>query len=802
MTDLRFGARMLRKSPGSTLAIAGLLALGIGAATVIFSVFDAVLLRPLPVRHPEELVRVVQRLPRIGTRSAFSAKFYESLRDHSTTLASVFGETSDVVYTMTEPGPAEQVLVHMVTPEFFEALGVPALHGRVLMSDDGPAAVLSYEFWQRRFDGDPAAVGSAVTVHGTKFAITGVMPREFNGLRVDTAPAMWVPRRVNRLMVNANNGYAWDLSGRLKPGATLAQAEAECQSLWKAFDEQDATPLEQNVALDSLERGVSILRDRFGDALKLLMAAVGLLLLIVCSNVAGLLLARGAGRRQEIAVRLAVGATPLRLIRQMLLEDFLLGVLGAVGGLWIAMFVTPLAGRALPPMRDLSATLLPVSIDVRMNGRVFLFALALSLLTMLLFSLAPAISASRSSLDSVLRGARASGGWRGRQILIACQIALCTFMLAGASLFVRTFEGLRWLDPGFDSSHIATFSLNIAAAGYTKETAAAFISNLTQRVREIPGVVSVAVASRGIMRMRGVASTVARAGERPSRADFLNVSTNSVSPEYFDTMGMRVLSGRGLIPSDATDAKPQKVLVNEAFVRRFFPNVDPLGQRFGVGAAETVVAPDFEIVGVVNDAKYRSLREPMIPLSYAYGKDYGSFVLNVRTRVRPEEILEPVRKALASIDPGLPFLEVHTLSEEAAGTAALERLTAVLASVFGGLAALLAGVGLHGLLAYAVTQRRREIGIRMALGAAALDIAGLTVRQTVVMAVGGLAVGLGAALACGPLVRSLLYGVSPWDLTSLGAAVGFVLVVAALATVVPAWRAAGIEPSVALREEN
>src|SRR5579871_330901 len=802
MTDLRFGARMLCRSPGSTLAMVGLLALGIGAATVLFSVFDAVLLRPLPVRHPQDLVRVVQRLPRIGTRSAFSAGFYETLRDHSTTLASVFSETSDIPYAMTEPAPVEQVLVHLVTPEFFEALGVRALYGRVLMPDDGSAAVMSYEFWRRRFEGDPAAVGRTVTVQGTKFTITGVMPRGFNGLRVDTAPALWIPRRMSRLMVNANPGYAWDLSGRLKPGVTLAQAEAECQSIWKAFEAQGATTLEQSVALDPLERGVSILRDRFGAALKLLTAAVVLLLLIVCSNVAGLLLARGAGRRQEIAVRLAVGATPLRLIRQMMLEDFLLGALGAAGGLWIAMFVTPLAGRALPPMRDLSATLLPVSIDVRMNGRVFLFALALSLLTIMLFSLAPAMAASRSSLDSALRGARASGGWRGRQILIACQIGLCTFLLAGASLFVRTFEELRWMDPGFDSAHVATFSLNTTAAGYTKETEAAFIATLTQRVREIPGVGSVAVASRGIMRMRGIASTVARAGERPSQGDFLNVSTNTVSPEYFETMGMRILAGRGLIPSDASDAKPHRVLVNQAFVRRFFPNVDPLGQRFGVGAVETVVTPDFEIVGVVNDAKYRSLREPMIPLTYAYGKDYGSFVLNVRTRMRPEEIVEPVRRALASIDPGLPFLEVHTLSEEAADTAALERLTAILASVFGALAAVLAGAGLYGLLAYAVMQRRREIGIRMALGAAALDIAGLTVRQTALMAMGGLAAGWGAALACAPLVRSVLYGISPWDLKSLGAAGGFVVLVSAVASLVPALRSARIDPAVALREET
>ncbi len=295
--------------------------------------------------------------------------------------------------------------------------------------------------------------------------------------------------------------------------------------------------------------------------------------------------------------------------------------------------------------------------------------------------------------------------------------------------------------------------------------------------------------------------TIARAGERATRDDFLNVSFNSVSPEYFDTMGIRILAGRGFISSDATSEKPRKVVVNQAFVQRFFPNVDPIYCMVRSGL-ETVVGPDYEIVGVVSDAKYRSLREPMIPLLFSYGTDYRSFVMNVRTSLRPESIFEPVRKALASVDPSLPFLEVHTLSEELDDSAAVERLTAVLASVFGGLAALLAGVGLYGLLAYAVMQRRREIGIRMALGAEASDIAGLTVRQTVAMAVGGIAMGLGAALAAGPLIRSLLYGISPWDPKSLSAAAIFVVFVAAAATAIPALRATRVDPAIALRQDG
>ena len=818
MGDLRFGARMLRRNPGSTLAIVGLLALGIGAGTVIFSLFDAVLLRPLPVRHPEQLVRMVQRL-RQGTVSEWPFDYYKALRDRSTTLENVFAETPDYYrFAMTDPRPSEEIAVRAVTPEYFNALGVKALYGRALMPADenensgAPPAVLNYGFWRRRFNGDPRVLGRTMTLHGNKFVIVGVLPRGFNGLAADTAPDVRVPNRAYPLLT----GYpginrSIELFGRVKPGFTRTQAEAECLSIYQSVvvpyyqglvrDGMNLSPvLMRGMALDPLERGVSILRDRFADTLKLLMASVGVLLLMVCTNVAGLLLARAAGRRHEMAVRLAVGATRARLIRQMLVENSLLAILGAAGGLWIAFLATPLAARALPPIRDPGATLLPLSLNLQMNERVFLFSLALSALTMLLFSAAPAMAASRSSLDSVLRGARSSGGWRGRQALIAFQIALCTFLLVGASLFVRTFRTLHDMNPGFDRDHVATFTLDLSLA----KKDASFPRLLTERVGRIPGVVSAAISSRGVMRGRGLGYAVARAGERTTPADDFNTSFNDVSPEYFETMGMRILAGRALAASDAPADKPvppTRVVVNHAFAQRFFPNADPVGRRFGAGT-EKVVGADYEIVGMVSDAKYRSLREPIIPTFYAVWTGYGSYVLSVRTRMRPEAIFQPVRKTLASLDPSLAFLEIHTLAEEVDDSTAGERVTAILASIFGAMAALLAGVGLYGLLAYAVAQRRREIGIRMALGARPAHIGILIGRQTLAMAAAGILLGIGAALAAGPLIRSLLYGLAPSNPKSLLAAATFVAAIAAGAAAIPILRATRVDPSLALRQEN
>ena len=816
MGDLRYAVRMLAKSPGFTLAVAGLLALGIGANAAIFSALNALLLRPLPVRQPQQLIRLVQTVPRLGTISSFDHAVYETLKQRAGTLSAVFGDAEWPV-AMDDPQPAEQVRVHVVTPEFFDVLGVAALYGRTLTADDAkqdngtPPAVLSYGFWQRRFAGAVQAVGRTITLRGHKFLVVGVMPRTFNGITADTAPDLRIPLRAFPLLrfegAFRGNGIALEIAARLKPGVSLAQARDECYRIWRAATEDalyrvpNITPdrvqseLARGLQVESLERGVSILRDRVGLALQLLAGSAGLLLLLMCSNVAGLLLTRSAARREEIAVRLALGATRARLVRQMLAESALLAGLGAAGGWLVAVASMPVLVRALPPMRDRATTQLALSLDVAPDTRVLLFAIGVSIATVLLFGLAPALAASRVSLDSVLRGARSSRGGHSRAALVGFQVALCTLLLAGAGLLVRSFQQLHGMDAGFDRDHVVTFTASPGLSGYSLEQCDKLRRALLDRVRALPGVAAAASASRAVMRGSGVKTTVLPEGQTITEADSLNTSLNTVSPEYFDTMGMRILAGRGFQDSDR-GVKPARVLVNQTFAQQFFPGIDPVGRLLG-----NSIQTKFEIIGVVNDAKYRSLREPMTPTYYNLGSD-DFFVLCVRTRMRPETIIQPVRLELAALDPALPFLEIHTLAEEVDASAASERLTATLASLFGLLAAMLAAVGIYGLLSYAVAQRRREIGIRMALGARPGDIARMIGRQALAMVLVGVAAGLAAAWEAAPAIRSLLYGVTPSDGMSLGTAAAFVLLVSALATAIPAGRAARVEPASALRDEH
>jgi predicted permease len=826
VNDLRYSARMLAKTPGFTLIAVGLLAGGIGATTVIFSAFDAVLLRPLPVRHPQELVRIVQNTPQLGRRSSFSYLFYENLRDHSTTLSAVFGE-QEWLTALTEPAPAEEVKASLVTPEFFDSLGVPALYGRTLTAADGnentgtPPAVLSYPFWRRRFNADPAAVGRTITLKGHQFVIAGVMPREFNGISVDTSLDVRIPVRVAHDVIEpaGNRNYLLSelpdlsLAARLRPGVSRQQARAESLSLFRASTEvyyrqhPDFGSVEMELArgleIDPVTRGVSILRDRFGTTLELLIGSAGVLLLMVCSSVAGLLLARAAGRREEIAIRLAMGATRARLMRAVLAESALLAVMGAAGGLILARATAPLLARAFPPLRDLRTERLNLAIDFRIDWRVILFCAAISTAAVVLAGLAPALGAARMNLDSVLRGTRAAGGWRGRQALIVLQIALCTMLLAGAGLLARTLAQLRGVDMGFDSAHIVTFTANPWLASYTAAQVESLRVALTEKTRQIPGVLSAATSSRALMRGSGIKMTIAPMGERSSPQDFLNTSSNQVSPEYFSTLGMHMVAGRDFRPEDAPrTAPPVQAIVNQAFVRRFFPRGEPVGRMFGPGT-NAPAKGQYEIIGVVSDAKYRSLREPMTPTVYhIWRPESDTLQLVVRTLGAPESVIEPVRRALASIDPALPFTEINTMAAEVDASVAPERMTAVLASIFGAVAAALAAIGIYGLLAYAVAQRRREIGIRMAIGARSTDIAAMIGTQTVVMAAAGIVIGLGAALLAAPWIRSLLYGIAPADPLSLAIAGFFVIAVSAAATAIPALRATRIEPAIALREER
>jgi len=821
MSDFRFAARMLAKAPGFTLLSIALLTLGIGSSAVLFSALNAVLLRPLPVEHPEQLVRAVQMRPKAGTSASFPYAYYRSLRKHSTTLSSVFGEAqSDAV--LSAPGPAETVQVNFPTPDYFAALGVRAQYGRTLTADDAngsagtPPAVLSYGFWRRRFGGDVRALGQTIVLHGHAFVIVGILPREFNGFSVDTAPDLRVPVRVFPLLSPHPSMpldvVQMELAGRLKPGVTRDQAQFECLALWKAWAPEyfaySPTVLKyqlgRGVLLEPLENGVSILRERYGAALKALFLLISILLAMVCANLAGLLLARGATRQQEIAVRLALGAGPIQILRQMLIEPMLLTAIGALGGLLLAFSVAPLFTRVLPPIRDLATRHLILSVDLRPDHRVLLFSVVLSLITGVFFGSAPAISASRVGLEGLLRRGRAGTRARGRMALVAGEVALCTLLLGGAGLLVRTFTKLSQVDPGFDTDHVATFTFDPALSGYTGQGARVLLKTLSERINALPGVAASGFASRGVMRVRGLGTTVALAGDRSDEAGVVNASLNSVSPEYFRALGISIISGRSFTDADELKSKPAKAIVNEAFVRRFLSGGDPLGKRFGAVLGGEVAAPDYEVVGVVGNAKYRSLREIIPPTFYSpFDPQFNgsSLVLYVRTYAKPDLIIRPVSRILARLDPAMSFREVETLREEVRASMAGERLTASLASAFGGLASVLTAVCIYGLLAYVVTQKRREIGIRIALGARSSQIGLWIGGESLASVAVGTAIGLGSLLGLAPLIAPLLYATPPRDSISMLAPAVLVVLLSVAVTAIPSLRATRVDPSVALRQD-
>ena len=814
--DLKYALRQIHKSPLFSFYIIAPLALGIGLSGAIFLLLDALLLRPLPVKDPHSLVRLIEIVQNLPPRSVYPYDAVEALQRKSTSFSDVIAYADDNAAVRDASG-ATRVRIQIVTGNYFTALNVQALYGRVLTQSDAfdsaasPPVVLSYRYWQSQFHGDAGAIGKTITLEDRPFTIAGVMPRQFNGLEVETTPDIRIPLAVASLLGTHTTGpdayrkFVYSIAARLKPGVTLDQARIESAAIvGPAMDLQSARQIrDEKLDVQSIANGVSIIRPRFAGALILLMAGVGLLLAMICANVGGLLLARAAARRQETAVRLAIGATAGRLLRQWLTESLLLTAIGAIAGLWISFISAPLMLRAIPSMRDLAATALTLSVDLRPDARFFGFAFGLCIVCALLAGLPAALQATRTSLQPSLQSTRATARQPLRWTLVAIQIGLCTFLLAGAGLLISTFRHLRSLDPGFDRDHVVTFSLDPGMAHYTDDQAADLQKRLLASVRALPGVASVSTALLGVMRGTGMKTTIAPEGQIAPRSDFMNTSINAVSADYFDTMGMRLLTGRNLRP-DEPKAKPQNVVVNQAFVRRFFSSVDPIGRKFGGGTGKPV-SGDYQIAGVVTDAKYRSLREPIPPTIYipqSPAINYSnSFIVYVRTKNRPEGIIEAVRKTLNSIDPRLPFYEVHTLAEEVNATLWAERLLAWLSSIFSIAAAILATLGIYATLAYAITRSRREIGIRVALGATPGDVLRLFSMRPVSSAAIGAVLGIGGFYIATPAFRSVLYDISPNDPAAIARAVGAVLFIAAAATLVAIRAAIKVEPAAILRDE-
>ena len=812
MLDLRFAVRLLAKNPLFTIGVIGLLAAGIAANTVIFSLVDALLLRPLPVRDPERLVRLVRIRPPLAPTSEFLYEEYELWKKQVAGFEDLLAWSEHDMFIAAGES-TERSRVHFVSDGFFDALGVKPALGRLLSPDDvtpqaGVApAVLSFPYWQRRFGGDAGVVGRTVTVEGHKSIVVGVTPKNFNGMSVETSPDVRIPVGwLRTLRPNLyENRIECEVAARLRAGVSPEAVRQEAESIWlSGWPERNKIDPggAGGFAFEPASRGISRMRTQFGGVLWLLMGCAGLLALMVCANVAGLLMARTAGRQAELAIRVAMGATRLQLVHQLFAEAMLLMLGAAAGAIVVSLLAIPLIVDALPPVRDLTATRLALALNIAPDWRVLGFSLAISAVAVLLFGLAPALMATRRDLHPLLKEARAGGGWRGRQALVVLQVALCTILLVGAGLTVLTLRRLDGMNAGFDRGRVVTFSVDPQMANYKPEQAVELQHRLLDAARALPDVESAAISLRGLMRGTGIKGTLARAGERAAPGEFLNSSFHGVSPEYFDTMRIRWIAGRNFTGREDFKQTPKPVIVNESFVRRFGAGQGVLGEKFGnVMVNSDPAKPLLEVIGVVGDTKYRSLREPFQPIVYQLLVSGQSFIIHLRTRAAPAAVIAPMRKLLAALDPRLSYIEITTLAEEVAASMWAERVAAFLATVLAIAAALIAAAGLYALLAFAIMQRRREIGIRMALGACPSDVVRLIFNRAALLAFGGIALGLAAAWNIAPRLAAILYEIDPRDGRALIAATAFVFTVSAGAALIPSFRASRTLPASVLRQQ-
>ena len=817
--DVSYGLRMLTKNPGFTAVVVLALALGIGANTAIFSLVDKVLIRKLPVEEPDRLV-VVSASRGQGISTVFTYPDFADYRASNQVFEGLVCYTQRAL-TLSEGGQAERVQGTIVSGNYFTALRVRPALGRGFFPEEDktrgshPVVVFSYGLWQRRFGSDPGLVGKAVNLNGYSFTVVGIAPSEFTGTVPGVAPDVYVPVmmqgqvspswKFDPLFGPRSRGLSWlEVLGRLKPGVSREQAAAAMTTLGsqiaRANPNPDGTPRsEPKFVLEDGSRGHTYLLRDLKFPLQMLMATVGLILLIACANVAGLLLARAGTRHKEIAVRLAVGAGRVRLIRQLLTESVLLSTLGGGAGLLLAASTSGLVVSFAQTNNFSNLTL-----DNRLDWRVLGFTLAISLLTGILFGLAPALSASRPDLVSALKDETTLPGKRARRLslrnlLVVGQVALSLIVLVGAGLCVRSLQKLQAIDAGFDPARVLVMSADVSLSGYNNERGLRFYSELLERVKLLRGVEAVSLGAQ-IPLGGGISSTLKVAGYVPKPGEDMSSDFNIIGPDYFRTMKIPLLHGREFGQSD-TAAAPQVVIINETAARRFWPDQSPVGRRLILGRA-----PDEEvreIVGVVKDSKYRRLNEEVRPAMYVpLAQDYrANMALHVRTTGEPGALLATVRREVQALDASLPVYNIKTLEEQKSGSLYTSRMAAMLLTVFGLLALLLAAVGLYGVMAYAVNRRTREIGIRLALGARGHDVLRQVLLEGMTMVMIGLALGLGGAIAATRLVASFLYDVTATDPVTFAGAALLLAGVAFLANYLPARRATKVDPMVALRSE-
>jgi predicted permease len=834
--DLRYELRMLAKNPGFAAVAVLTLALGIGANTAIFTLVNALLLRSLPVEKPEELVLLGHGLDRglVGTAQRgswelFSYAFYQHLRDHNSVFQGVcaFGSFEDDL-SVRVGNVSTSIPGKLVSGNYFSVLGVHPLLGRVLAPEDDsagatPAAVISYRFWSKQFSQDASVLGRAVNVNGTTFIIVGVTPPGFFGETLQTdVPEMWLPLATQPQVMRQDSllmpqGPYWlDVMGRLKPGVTFNQAQANVSALQRGFlDEEVRAQVSaerwreiQNcfIVLTAGGKGLSELRENFTTPLYLLLAAVGFILLIACANVANLLMARATARQREVAVRLALGASRSRLVRQFLTESLLLALCGGAAGLLFARWGT----MALVARVANGADYLPLSVSP--DSRVLGFTLGVCVLTGILFGLAPALRASHGDLapalgDSFRTPAGNAGQSRLSNFLVVLQVAVSLFLLIGAGLLVRTLRELENQDWGFAREKVLVVNIDPKRAGYKPEQLPALYQELLERVSALPGVRSASLAGYSWLSDVKALDRITVPGYTPQPDERTTVQVNLAGPRYFETEGMTLLLGREFAERD-TESSPRVAVVNEALVHRFYFGQNPIGKTLHF--QNTFHGADIQVVGVVRNAKYNDPRDNatemvFLPVSQAARPfaELGAYVgdLEIRTAGNPTSVVEAVRQTIAGIDKNLPVDKVTTLNEMVERSLNQVTLIAGLSSLFGVLAMLLACVGLYGVMSHAVARRTNEIGIRMALGARRSDVLGLVVGRGFKLTLAGVALGIAAAIPLARFLASLPIGVKPADPLTFFVVSLILTVVALIASYIPARRATKVDPMVALRYE-
>jgi putative ABC transport system permease protein len=798
LQDLRYAVRQLRKSPGFTLFAGAALALGIAATTAVFSVMDAVLLRPLNYRDPSRLVMIWQDDSNFGFPRNNPTPFaYMQWKERNHAFEDMAALAHDAL-NLTGHGAPEYLQADTVTPNFFSVLGVNPMRGRIFSSDDGHpgsplTVVLSYGLWVRRFGADPKIVGQDLLLSGAKYTVVGIMPRGFRFL--DPQIDAWVPSQwTSQFIESEKTSHFLTMVGRLRGEISLAQAQTEMAALGKQLAATE--PWDASAVLVPLHEQIS------GDVrpvILVLLGAVTFLLLIACANVANLSLARGSARAREIALRIALGADRRRLLRQLLTESLLLSCLAGAIGLLLAFWGTRFLVLLIP-----SGTSAAPQVDTQLLA----FTFSVSILTGVLFGVAPALRTSRSAVLGHLKegGAQSgigAGGHGLRRILVIAEVALTLVLLTGAALMLRSFEKLYEQDPGFQADHVLTVQTHLPRPKYNDfARRTQFYREVTQRIETLPGVAAAGYVTDLPLAAFGDGSLVTVENRPADPKHMLIANIRVITPDYFRAIGMKLLNGRLLAQDDGPEAAKSAV-VNETMARTYWPGMDPVGHRFKREGSDSN-SPWWTVVGVVGDMRQGGMDVPIRPEAYFPFQQADFFwpdSLAVRTAGDPLSIVNEVRQQISQVDKDQPIANVQTMSDVVDSSIAQPRMNTLLLGGFAGIALLLAALGIYAVLSFAVSQRTREIGVRIALGARFGDVLSIVLASGARMFAAGAAIGLIVAVSLSRLISHLLFEISPGDLVSYVSVIIVFAVIAFLACYIPARRAAKVDPMVALRYE-